>query len=211
MLSERFFIAFRLAVESHEGQVQKSRGAPYIFHPMAVASIILEHGGSEDVAIAGLLHDVIEDADVAPELVERGFGPKVLQLVQAVTNPPIDWKKYPEEEVQARLREYRLQYLEQIRGASADVQLLSAADKLHNAKGMLDQLYFIREDAGEGKTTGQLAVLVSDFWGKFRGKRGGTIWYYRSCAEVYSESEHPGVRQLGRALNRVAEAMELRF
>ena len=60
-LDARFLAAVALAAELHEGQVRKGTGVPYLAHPLGVASLVLEAGGAEDEAIAGLLHDAVED------------------------------------------------------------------------------------------------------------------------------------------------------
>ena len=65
MLTERFVKAVALAVEAHAGQVRKHTDIPYASHVLAVASLVLEQGGDEDQAIAGLLHDVLEDCGPA--------------------------------------------------------------------------------------------------------------------------------------------------
>ena len=213
MFSEKFHVAFRFAFEAHGKQKRKGTETPYIAHPMAVASLVIEHGGSEAVAIAALLHDVVEDTKVTAAEVESTFGSEVAVLVAAVTSPPVNWKKDygTDEKIQEALNAFRTKYFEKIRGASSDIQTLSACDKLHNARGILEDLRNARDNVGEGKKPEEVAQLVMTVWNRFRGKRGNTIWYYSNISKVYSESESPTVRQLGRSLARVVEDMEKDF
>jgi len=212
MFSARVHEAFRFAFEAHGKQKRKGTETPYIAHPMAVASLVIEHGGSENAVIAALLHDVVEDTKVTASMVEGAFGFEVAVLVAAVTNPPIDWKTFKSDsELQQALSKFRADYRAKLRGAPADVQLLSACDKLHNARGILEDLRRARDDAGEGKKPEEVAQLVMAVWNRFRGKRTGTSEYYAQLAAAYSESESAQVRQLGRSLRMVTDAMAAEF
>jgi (p)ppGpp synthase/HD superfamily hydrolase len=75
-LSGRFDAALKLASDLHRTQMRKSSDIPYLAHLLGVAGLVLEHGGSEDEAIAGLLHDAVEDQGGKPtlELIRREFG-----------------------------------------------------------------------------------------------------------------------------------------
>src|SRR5579863_4596913 len=127
-LTRRFNEAFLFASRKHAGQVRKGTPAPYISHLMGVAGIVLEAGGDEDLAIAALLHDVVEDCGGAPVLkeVRRCFGKRVAHLVDGCT-----------QEVDLPWRERREKYIKHLRHADADTRLVSAADKLHNARHVL--------------------------------------------------------------------------
>ena len=81
---EKLGEAYDVAYKQHNGQKRKS-GEPYIIHPEAVAKILAELGMDEDTLIAGLLHDVVEDTDFTPEMVEEKFGSDVRHLVEGVT------------------------------------------------------------------------------------------------------------------------------
>ena len=212
MFSEKMVLAFRSASLLHQKQRRKGSETPYIAHPMAVASLVLEHGGSEDVFCAALLHDTIEDCKMDPGVIASTFGQPVLDLVQAVTNPPIDWKSFKnDEDLQATLRSFRMKNFEKLAGSSPEVLLLSSCDKLHNARGILEDLRRARDEAGEGKPPEEVAPLVMGVWNRFRGKRGGTIWYYTEIAKVYSQSESAQVRHLGRELHDVCDRMTADF
>src|SRR5512136_2429879 len=96
-LGPRLQRAFRYAAEKHDGQTRKQSAVPYLSHLMAVASLVLEGGGDEDMAIAALLHDVVEDCGGMPRLreIRRQFGPRVARIVKGCTDsfvqPKPDW------------------------------------------------------------------------------------------------------------------------
>lgn len=130
MLTARISQALALAVEAHDGQKRKGTAIPYIAHPMAVASIALEHGADEEQAMAALLHDAVEDG--GPQyaiLIRNQFGDRVADIVEGCTDGVRDangikeaWKPRKE------------RYLVHLKEASDDVLLVSGSDKLHNAK-----------------------------------------------------------------------------
>ena len=87
-LSTRFDDAFRYAHEVHNDQTRKGTTAPYVGHLMGVASIVLDDGGTEDEAIAGLLHDAAEDHGGRPRLedIRARFGDQVARIVEDCTD-----------------------------------------------------------------------------------------------------------------------------
>jgi len=152
------------AARKHAGQVRKGTPAPYISHLMGVASLVLEAGGDEDLAIAALLHDVVEDCGGAPMLkeVRQRFGRRVAHVVEGCT-----------QEVDLPWRERRESYIKHLRNADADVRLVSAADKLHNARHILADYH----EVGEA------------IWDRFNGKRAGTLWYYQALLKEFRRRE----------------------
>src|SRR5664279_5797120 len=80
--------AFKYAAEQHAGQTRKRTAVPYLSHLMAVSSLVLEAGGDEDLAIAALLHDVVEDCGGMPRLreVRKMFGARVAKIVDGCTD-----------------------------------------------------------------------------------------------------------------------------
>ena len=130
-LGPRFLRAFNFAVEKHAGQTRKASTIPYIAHLMGVASLVLEFGGDEDLAIAALLHDVVEDCGGAPMLkeVRRRFGSRVAKIVDGCT----DSDTYPK----TPWRERKETYIRHLKTADAETRLVSAADKLNNVRSIL--------------------------------------------------------------------------
>ena len=162
-LGPRFLRAFEFAAKKHAGQTRKASTIPYITHLMGVASLALEFGGDEDVAIAALLHDVVEDCGGLPMLkeVKRRFGSRVAAIVDGCTDsygePKAPW------------RERKETYLRHLRTADAGTRLVSAADKLNNVRSILADY----REAGES------------IWHRFKGGREGTLWYYRALLDEF--------------------------
>ncbi len=171
MLTERISEALALAVQAHEKQVRKGTSIPYVAHPMGVASIALEFGADEDQAIAALLHDVLEDGGpkYGPVIKER-FGERVLAIVDGCTDglPDATGKK-------ADWGERKRAYLEHLLQASDDVLLVSGSDKLHNARAIVSDLLKIGPDV----------------FSRFTAGRDGTLWYYRTLAEIFERRGAP--------------------
>ena len=155
--------AFHFAADKHAGQTRKASTIPYLAHLMGVASLVLEAGGDEDLAIAALLHDVVEDCGGALMLkqVRRRFGARVAKVVDGCT----DADTYPE----PPWRERKEKYLHHLAVADADTRLVAAADKLNNVRSILSDY----REVGE---------LV---WARFQGGREGTLWYYRSLRDEF--------------------------
>ncbi len=189
-LSARFGEALLLAHELHGEQLRKGSDVPYLAHLLAVAAIALEHGASEDEAIAALLHDAIEDqggAATAAEI-ERRFGPDVLAIVQGCT----DTDQTPKPPWRAR----KEAYLARLPAETHSTRLICAADKLHNVRSLLDDYQRLGEQ----------------LWSLFSGCRAGTLWYYRSVADsLHASDDRPLTRQLLQAvaeLERLAAAAD---
>jgi (p)ppGpp synthase/HD superfamily hydrolase len=174
--------AAAFAFDLHAEQVRKGTDIPYLAHLMSVAALVLEHGGDEEQAIAGLLHDAIEDQGAEHEaaIAER-FGPRVARIVRACT----DADTLPKPPWRARKEAY-IAHLEQ---AEPDELLVSAADKLHNARAIVTDL----------RTIGPTA------FDRFVGRKDGTLWYYRSLAEAF-ERLAPGA--LAGELTHTVDEME---
>jgi GTP pyrophosphokinase len=182
-LSPRFEAAVAFAADLHRRQVRKGTGVPYMAHLMGVASLALEHGASEDEAIAAVLHDAVEDqggAATADEIRQR-FGDTVADIVAGCTDtdrtPKPPW------------RERKEAYVAKLAAASPSVRLVSLCDKLHNARAILADY-----------RTGGEAV-----WARFNGGKQGTLWYYRALVEAFRA---PGVTPLWQEFERVVREIE---
>jgi (p)ppGpp synthase/HD superfamily hydrolase len=162
-LGPRFLRAFIFAAGKHAGQTRKASTIPYISHLMGVASLVLEFGGDEDLAIAALLHDVVEDCGGAPMLkeVRRRFGSRVAKIVDGCTDSDTDPKP--------PWRERKETYIRHLKSADAETRFVSAADKLNNVRSILADY----REVGEA------------LWARFNGGREGTLWYYRSLLEQF--------------------------
>jgi (p)ppGpp synthase/HD superfamily hydrolase len=166
-LTHRFEQALVYATRLHAKQIRKGGNVPYISHLLSVAALVLENGGDEDEAIAALLHDAVEDQGgiATREVILNMFGAKVIEIVDGCTDadtiPKPPWE------------ERKQQYIEKLRHASTSVRRVALADKLHNARSILSDLY------KEGEAT----------WEKFKGGKDGTLWYYHTLLEVFLETD----------------------
>ena len=158
-LSARFDEALLYATRLHADQTRKASGVPYVAHLLEVAAIVLQHGGSEDEAIAALLHDAVEDQGGAAtrDEIERRFGKHVAEIVDGCTDTDVTPKP--------AWRERKEKHLAQLCHASPSVCLVAAADKLANARSLVKEL----------------SEQGNDLWQAFRGGREGTLWYYQSA------------------------------
>jgi GTP pyrophosphokinase len=181
-LSLRFEEALLFATQLHAGQRRKGTDIPYIAHLLGVTSIVLENGGDEDEAIAALLHDAIEDQGGAPtrEEIRSRFGDTVVVIVDGCTDAEV-MPKPP-------WRERKEAYIAHIREASPPVRLVSAADKLHNARAIL----------------ADYRVLGDALWQRFTAGKDGTLWYYRSIVNALREvGPTPLVEELDRVVSEI--------
>jgi len=117
-------LAIEVAVRAHQNQVRKGTDIPYITHPMAVGIILAKAGCSDDVIIAGILHDTVEDTPITLDYIRDIFGKKVSMLVEGASEPD---KSLPWEE----RKEHMVNYL---KTAPLAVRLVACADNLHNIR-----------------------------------------------------------------------------
>jgi GTP pyrophosphokinase len=144
MLTERFDRALLLTSELHRKQKRKTSGAPYLSHLLGVCSLVLEDGGSEDEAIAALLHDAVEDQGVAypggenalRSRIAEEFGPEVGRLVDALTErPTVETAAIRDKH--ARWRAHKQAYIDQILSYDLPVRRISCADSLYNVRSLI--------------------------------------------------------------------------
>jgi len=182
-LSPRYEAALVMAAQLHATQIRKGSGIPYVSHLLSVSSLVMEHGGNEDQAIAGLLHDAVEDQGGLPTLerIREHFGSDVADIVHHCT----DAKEVPKPAWRPRKEKY-IQHLQAMPSSAA---LVSCADKLHNSRAILSDY----RDVGE------------NLWNRFTGKKDGALWYYRSLVDAFNRVL-PG--RLTEELRRTVEDIE---
>jgi (p)ppGpp synthase/HD superfamily hydrolase len=182
-LSQRFQEAVSYAATLHADQQRKLSGEPYVAHLLAVAALVMEHGGNEDETIAALLHDAVEDQGGMVTLAEirRRFGSTVAEIVEACSDATMTPKPPWHERKEA--------YIARLGNASASVRLVSAADKLHNVRSILRDY----------RRVGEL------LWRHFRGGREGTLWYYRTVVETLKQIDN---NELVQELDRIVTEIE---
>ena len=181
--SARYDAALALAAQAHRQQLRKGTDIPYLAHPMHVSLILIRHGFGEDLAIAGLLHDVVEDTDVPLERIAADFGDAVARLVAAVSETKTaDGAERPWEQRKAEKLAHLLE-------GGPDVAALKAADAIHNARSI----------AADVRQSGP------SVWGRFKRGADQTLWYYREIlAGVRAKlGDHPIALELAAAVEEL--------
>lgn len=188
-LSDRFNEALVYAHNLHRHQPRKGRDIPYIGHLLGVASLVLENGGDEDMAIAALLHDAVEDQGGLPrrDEIAAKFGDRVARIVMGCTD-----SDSTDPHNKAPWCDRKVSYIEHVtHEADPDVRLVSVADKVHNARAILTDHYECGDTCFE----------------RFSGRKDGTLWYYRALVDAFRDAEsreNPGWPTMS-ALKRTAE------
>jgi (p)ppGpp synthase/HD superfamily hydrolase len=201
-LSDKFSDALVYAAKLHRHQPRKGKDIPYIGHLLGVASLVLESGGDEEMAIAALLHDAVEDQGGLPRLdeIRREFGAKVARIVDGCTD---SYEVDPEKKASWCQRKQK--YIAHVEHeADPEVRLVSIADKVHNARAVLADHYEIGDDV----------------FARFSKGKQGTLWYYRALVNAFRFAEardnHPedsaaqGRKRLMDKLERVVDELERR-
>lgn len=178
--SQRYEAALSLAARAHRDQLRKGSDVPYIIHPAHVSVILIRHGFAEDVTIAGLLHDVVEDSDVPLHQIEAQFGPAVAEMVAALTERKREGDTERPWEVRKR------DALDQIRRASQGAVAIKAADALHATRTL----------------AADLRRKGPEMWAPFKRGPEESSWYYHQIAEIVGErlKGHPLADELDRAV-----------
>jgi hypothetical protein len=184
-LGQRFDRALSFARDVHGEQLRKGTDIPYIAHLLGVASLVLEDGGSEDEAIAALLHDAAEDAggEETLNLIRKRFGRRVGEIVAGCSDtfetPKPAWKKRKQD------------YIDHLADADEGIVRVSLADKLHNARAILYDLHVVDEE----------------LWSRFKAAPAEVLWYYESLTAVFVAR---GAGPMAHELQRVVAAIAAR-
>lgn len=160
--------ALEFALQAHGPQTRKGKDVPYVSHLLQVAGFVLEYGGDVELAVAGLLHDVIEDCPgVSLADLEASFGQRVAGIVQGCTDLMED--DHPDQKSDWRVRKER--YLEHMRAADVDTRLVALCDKLHNISNVLADV------RSHGAAT----------FDKFNAGAREQVWYYDGVRRAAGE------------------------
>src|SRR3954447_23425749 len=184
-MSERFSDALRYAEEKHRTQRRKGSDLPYSSHLLAVCSLVLEDGGSEDEAIAALLHDAPEDQGGEATLneIRDRFGADVADIVEGCSDtfetPKPPWRRRKQA------------YIDHLQDAPPSVLRVSLADKLHNARSIL----------------GDQRQIGDRIFERFGGRKEGTLWYYSELARTFLKRRPgPMADELQRTVTKLRSA-----
>lgn len=173
-------LAIEVALKAHENQFRKGTDIPYIIHPLAVGIILAKIGCSDDVIVAGILHDTVEDTAITLDDLRDTFGNKVATIVEGASEPnkALPWK------------DRKKHTIEFLKTASLEVRLVTCADKLHN----------IRSIDSEHEKIGD------KIWDRFNRGKEDQEWYYRSLCNVLCDiSDNCGHGHLFRQLKHEVE------
>jgi len=182
-LSHSFEDALAFTARLHATQTRKGTDIPYFAHLLAVSSLVIMYGGDEDEAIAGLLHDAMEDQGGRPtlETIRVRFGERVAAIVDGCTDTDVQPKP--------PWRERKERYLDHLKAASPSVKLVAAADKLDNVRSIL----------ADHRTQG------ASVWSRFTTRnKADQQWFYRGCVT----SLEAGPQSLIRELDAVVQQLE---
>lgn len=185
--------ALAFAAERHARQTRKNTDIPYVSHLLAVSALVWEDGGDETEAIAGLLHDAVEDRCATIDEIRAGFGADVARIVEHCSDAE------PENgEAKAPWFDRKVDHLDHLATLTArpdeagTIRVLSA-DKLANVRTMLT-------DRHTGETV----------FNRFKSGLGGTVWYQRSMHEIVAGAR-PDAKltgELGRAVGELTSIMD---
>jgi (p)ppGpp synthase/HD superfamily hydrolase len=170
VLTDRFDRALLYATHVHGGQVRKGTSTPYVAHLMAVSATVLEYGGDEELAVAALLHDCVEDQGGSGRLedIRNRFGERVARIVEACSDSLANTAAG---ERKAHWKERKEAYIAHMQDVDTDILHVSLADKVHNARSILRDLR--KWDVGD------------KIWSRFSQPKERTLWYYRSLADMF--------------------------
>ena len=198
ILTPRYSAGVEYARSAHSSHFRKFTSIPYLYHLLGVSSLVLEYGGNEDQAIAGLLHDVLEDCGAEHEAPIRAqFGDAVATIVLDCTDGTAGSKSAAMTQ-EAKLGDWQRRkqvYLAHLADTAATSLLVSACDKLHNARAILSDLL------------GDAGIAVFD---RFTARKDGTLQYYESLARIFMKhdaAQSPRFHELAREFDRTVGAM----
>ena len=183
-LSKRYAEAVEYAARLHGDQVRKSSSIPYVAHLLSVSALVIDDGGTEDEAIAALLHDAAEDQGGERTLadIRADFGKRVAEIVEGCSDTLDPDNKPP-------WRERKEGYLQHLEEADEGTLRVSLADKVDNTRA-------IRRDFHE------VGPAVFD---RFTRPADEQLWYYRSLVEIFNR-RYPGA--LASELDRTVAEIE---
>jgi len=193
-ITPRYSAGVEYARSAHSRHFRKGTSIPYLYHLLGVSSLVLEYGGNEDQAIAGLLHDVLEDCGAEHEgPIRAQFGDAVATIVLDCTDGTAGSKSAAttQEAKYADWQRRKQAYLAHLAETASTSLLVSACDKLHNARAILSDL---QGDAG---------LSVFD---RFTARKDGTLQYYESLARIFLTHE-PRFHELAREFDRTVASM----
>jgi (p)ppGpp synthase/HD superfamily hydrolase len=179
VLTDRFDRALLYATHVHGGQVRKGTSVPYVAHLLAIAATVLEYGGSEDMAIAALLHDAVEDQGGEPRLSDirnrfgdrvADFGDRVADIVRSCSDSVANASSgQPKEDWSNR----KTRYIKHLKSVDKKTLLVFLSDKIHNARSILRDL--------------RKPEIGTSVWKRFKKSKDESLWYYRELPNAFQK------------------------
>ncbi|RED51274.1 HD domain-containing protein [Aestuariispira insulae] len=193
ILGPRFDRALALAHDLHRDQTRKGGNIPYISHLLAVCGLVLEDGGTEDEAIAALLHDAVEDQGGQETLdrIRDLFGDHVAGIVLECTDKI---ERRPADDSPKGWRRRKEADLAKIASLSQGALRVKTADRLHNLRSLITDYHI----------DGEM------LWRRFNGGRAGTLWFNRASAEALMTTRPDNIlcQELIRACNSLENLLK---
>lgn len=165
MITNMIMRAISFATIKHDGQRRKVDKEPFIAHPYRVAMLLKDHDCQNDIVIAGLLHDVVEDTEGTLKEINELFGSNVANLVETVT----------EQTENATWKERKKESIEKLSQGSIGAKLIVCADKIDNLHSIIDNEVF----------------YSSNMWHEFEGGKADQQWYYKSMYQSVTDGIDP--------------------
>jgi (p)ppGpp synthase/HD superfamily hydrolase len=195
VLTDRFDRALLYATHVHGGQVRKETPIPYIAHLLAVSATVLEYDGSEDMAIAALLHDAVEDQGGEPRLsdIRNRFGDRVADIVRSCSDTVVNSSAGQKKE---DWKTRKTRYIEHLNLVDQDTLIVSLSYKVHNARSILRDL--------------RKPEIGNAIWKRFKPSKEDTLWYYRELARSFQRrlKGQSAKMQLADELSEIVDVLE---
>lgn len=158
----KIFEAVEFAYKAHKGQMRRFARVPFITHPLSVAKLLAEHGCSNEVVTAAILHDAVEDTSTTLPKIRKKFGQKVATIVEGVTEIDMSysWEK----------RKKHL--LESLKKAPLEVLMVAIADKIDNLRSMENYIRYSKN--------------VSEMWSYMHSPKERQKWYFNSLLKIFA-------------------------
>jgi len=169
-LTDNFHQAMKFANKMHKDAARKSTSIPYICHPIGVASLVIEAGGDEEQIISALLHDVAEDCggEIALKKIRKKFGPRVERIVRGCSD---SLTEDPDKKEPWKVRKEN--HIKHLKTADMDVLIVTAADKLHNARSIVTDLQ----------------IHGDELWERFNSDKDSIFWYYQEIFKILESKQ----------------------
>jgi (p)ppGpp synthase/HD superfamily hydrolase len=175
MVNPKIIEAIALAFERHKGAKRKGKDTPYVVHPLEVMNILLEEKGyddriDDDVIIAGVCHDLVEDTSTTVREISKLFGKEAARIVEAESEPE-ELKKNPDKK--ATWKKRKESTIGRLSKADFKVKIVACADKLHNVRDLREDYEYDGEKC----------------WDKFNASKEDIKWYYKAIVDVLRKGE----------------------